>query len=216
MLEELLSPTLVFVLFYAGLMLIGLEFVTPGITIPGVAGVIALVTSFIGFGTLPVRLGGVVLLLVSVAFFFLEANSPGTGFPAAGAIVCLVLGGYLLIDPSATDEKGVSPWAIAPIALALLAFLLFVVPAAVKAQQAPSQLSLDNLLGTTGVAETDLSPEGVVRVRAETWSATSTVVVKQGEKVRVVGASGLRIDVEPLDANSVAVAGTDTTNAEGG
>lgn len=200
MLEDLLSPTLVFVLFYAGLMLIGIEFVTPGITIPGVAGAIALVTAFIGFGTLPVRIGGVVLLLVSVAFFFLEANSPGLGLPAVGAVAALVLGGYLLIDPTATDEEGVSPWAIAPIALAAIAFFVFVVPAALRAQRAPSKFSGDHIVGSEGVAKTDLEPTGVVIVNAETWSATSAVPIPSGTRVRVVGASGLQLDVEPITA----------------
>jgi membrane-bound serine protease (ClpP class) len=198
-LEDLLSPTLVFILFYAGLMLIGIEFVTPGITIPGVAGAIALVTAFIGFGTLPVRIGGVVLLLVSVAFFFLEANSPGVGLLAGGAVVSLVMGGYLLVDPTATDEDGVSPWAIAPIALAAVAFFVFVVPAALKAQRAPSQLSSDHILGAEGVADTDLDPSGVVKVNAETWSATAASAIARGTRIRVTGANGLRLDVEPLD-----------------
>ena len=117
-----------------------------------------MVTAFIGFGTLPVRIGGVVLLLVSVAFFFLEANSPGLGFPAAGAVAALVLGGYLLVDPSATDEEGVSPWAIAPIALAAVAFFVFVVPAALKAQRAPSQLAGDHIVGAEGVADLKAIP----------------------------------------------------------
>ena len=198
MLEDLLSPTLVFVLFYAGLMLIGIEFVSPGITIPGVAGAIALVAAFIGFGTLPVRLGGVILLLISVAFFFLEANTPGTGLPAVGAVAALVLGGYLLVDPNATDAEGVSPWAIAPIALAAVGFFVFVIPAALRAQKAPSQLLNENLVGAEGVAETELNPAGIVHVHAESWSATSSAPVARGERVRVTGMSGVRLEVQPI------------------
>lgn len=215
MLEDLLSPTLVFVLFYAGLMLIGVEFLTPGITIPGVAGVIALVAAFIGFGTLPVRMGGVILLLVSVAFFFLEANSPGLGFPAAGAVAALVLGGYLLVDPSATDEEGVSPWAIAPIALAAVAFFVFVIPAALRAQRAPSKLADDHLVGAEGIAQTDLDPSGVVAVHAETWSATSSERIASGEPIRVTGIDGLRLKVEPLGAGT-GTAGRPMQEPQGG
>jgi len=216
-LEDLLSPTLVFVLFYAGLMLIGLEFVTPGITVPGVLGAIALVASFIGFGTLPVRMGGVILLLVSVAFFFLEANSPGLGFPAFGAVAALVLGGYLLIDPSATDEEGVSLWAIVPIAMAAVAFFVFVIPAALKAQRAPSSLSGDNIVGAEGIAQTDLDPTGVVTVNAETWSAEAVSRVAQGMRVRVTGAKGLRLDVEPLgQADPVDTGGQPRQEPRGG
>ena len=202
MLEEFLTPTVVFVLFYVGLMLIGIELVTPGITLPGVAGIVALVASFIGFGTLPVRLAGVVLLLASVAFFLLEAKYPGVSFAAVGAVVTLVLGGYLLVDPEASDHEGVSPWAIAPIALATILFFILVIPAALKAQRAPSLLALESLIGSEGLADTDLDPTGIVRVKAETWTAESVGGnVARGAHVRVVEADGLKVKVEPVHAD---------------
>jgi membrane-bound serine protease (ClpP class) len=203
-LEELLNPTVVFVLFYVGLMLIGIELVTPGLSIPGAAGAVALVASFIGFGTLPVRLGGVILLLASVGFFLFEAKYPGVGLSAVAAVATLVLGGYLLIDPNASDEQGVSPWAIAPIALATVLFFIFLIPAALRAQRAPSLLSVENLVGSEGVAETDLGPDGVARVRSETWSAESlTGYVAKGTPIRVVGSDGLRVTVEPVASSDL-------------
>ena len=203
MLEEWLTPTLVFVLFYAGLMLIGLELVSPGISVPGVAGVIALVTAFIGFGTLPVRLGGVILLLASVGFFLLEAKYPGISLAAVGAVACLVLGGYLLVDPNVADQEGVSPWAIVPIALATIGFFIVVIPAALKAQRGPSHLALDNIVGSEGIAETSLGPDGIARVGAETWSAESVAgPIAKGERLRVVSAEGVRLKVEPLGLDS--------------
>jgi membrane-bound serine protease (ClpP class) len=212
-LEEWLSPTVVFVLFYAGLMLIGLELVSPGISVPGVAGVLALVSAFIGFGTLPVRLGGVILLLASVGFFLLEAKYPGISFAAVGAVTCLVLGGYLLIDPLAANEEGVSPWAIAPIALATIAFFIFVIPAALKAQRAPSHLSLDNIVGSEGIVESALGPGGIVRVGAETWSAEPVSgSITKGERVRVVSSDGVRLKVEPLGRDS----SPETVSEQGG
>ena len=203
MLEEWLSPTLVFVLFYAGLMLIGLELVSPGISIPGAAGVIALVAAFIGFGTLPVRLGGVILLLASVGFFLLEAKYPGISFAAVGAVTTLVLGGYLLVDPNAADTEGVSPWAIVPIALAAVVFFIIVIPAALKAQRGPSHLALDNIIGSEGVAETTLGPSGIARVGAETWTAESVAgPIAKGERLRVINVEGVRLKVEPLGLDS--------------
>jgi len=201
-LEDLLSPTVVFVLFYAGLMLIGVELLTPGVSIPGAAGVIALVGAFIGFGTLPVRLAGVILLLASVGFFLLEAKYPGVSLGAVGAVACLVLGGYLLVDPKVRDAEAVSPWAIVPIALATVGFFVFVIPAALRAQRAPSKLALDNLVGADGIAETDLNPRGIAHVHGESWSAeTSGAEIKKGQRLRVVDSEGLRVKVELVGDN---------------
>jgi membrane-bound serine protease (ClpP class) len=213
-LEDLLNPTLVFVLFYAGLMLVGVELITPGLSIPGVAGVIALVTAFIGFGTLPVRLGGVVLLLASVGFFLLEAKYPGISFAAVGAVLTLVLGGYLLIDPAVSEEEAVSWWAIAPIALAAILFFVFVIPAALRAQRAPSTFSLDNIVGAEGIAETDLRPSGLARVGAETWTAESIGGdVAKGERVTVLEADGVRLKVQP---QTQATQAEEANTAQGG
>ena len=204
MLEDLLSPTVVFVLFYAGLMLIGLELISPGVSIPGVTGVIALVAAFIGFGTLPVRLAGVILLLASIGFFLLEAKYPGISFAALGAVACLVLGGFLLVDPSVEDAEAVSPWAIVPIALAAVGFFTFMIPAALRAQREPSKLALDNLLGTEGVAETAIDPTGIANVGAETWTVETTGgPVAKGQRVRVVATEGVRLKIEPVAENQI-------------
>ena len=201
-LEDLLSPTLVFVLFYAGLMLIGVELLSPGVSVPGVAGVIALVGAFIGFGTLPVRLAGVIFLLVSVGFFLFEAKYPGISFGAVGAVACLVLGGFLLVDPSVEDAEAVSPWAIVPIAIAAVGFFTFMIPAALRAQREPSKLAADNLLGSEGVAETRIDPTGIANVRSETWSVETTGdAVRKGQRVRVVAVEGVRLKVEPVADN---------------
>lgn len=199
MLEELLTPTVVFVAFYVGLMLIGVEFLSPGVSVPGVAGLIALIGAFIGFGTLPVRLAGVILLVASVGFFLLEAKYPGVSLGSVGAVACLVLGGYLLIDPAVEDAEPVSPWAIAPIALATIGFFAFMIPAALRAQREPSKLAADNLLGAQGIAATDIDPAGIAHVRGETWSVETTgTPVSKDEPIRVVATEGVRLKVEPL------------------
>jgi membrane-bound ClpP family serine protease len=58
--------------------------------------------------------------------------------------------------------------------------------------------------GLEGVAVGDLSPEGVVRVRGEQWSAVSVNgEVRRGDRVRVVNVSGLRLEVWREDPESL-------------
>src|SRR5207249_947843 len=80
-LHALINPDLAFLFFFVGLLLIVVELLHPGISVPGILGTLMLVTSFISFGLLPVRLVGIVLLLASAVCFLLELKHPGLGLP---------------------------------------------------------------------------------------------------------------------------------------
>jgi len=60
----------------------------------------------------------------------------------------------------------------------------------------------DVAVGTRGVAKTDLSPSGVVRVVSEEWTARSAngTLIAEGTAVRVVRHDGLTLIVEPVPA----------------
>jgi membrane-bound ClpP family serine protease len=61
-------------------------------------------------------------------------------------------------------------------------------------------------VGTRGVATTDLTPSGVVRVVSEEWTARSAdgSVVADGMPIRVVRQDGLTLIVEPVPTGSPA------------
>ena len=60
--------------------------------------------------------------------------------------------------------------------------------------------SLD-LIGRAGAVEKELRPEGAVLIGGEVWPARSrdARIIARGERVRVVGASGHSLLVEPED-----------------
>ena len=59
-----------------------------------------------------------------------------------------------------------------------------------------------------GVALSDLAPVGVVRVRGEDWSAASVNgTVRMGEKVQVIRADGVRLEVWGEDAEQPSIEG---------
>src|SRR5690606_14944856 len=62
-----------------------------------------------------------------------------------------------------------------------------------------SSTSREDLVGTEGVALTDLRPSGTARFRDETLDVVSTgTFVRAGTPVRIVRAEGYRHVVEPL------------------
>lgn len=196
-LHRLIDPSLSFLFFYAGLVLIIVELLHPGISVPGILGVLFLLAAFMSFGFLPVELGGIVLLVASAVFFLLELKHPGIGAPTVAGVITLVLGGTLLFNPSVPNAR-VSIWLLLGVALALAAFFAVVVRAVLAAKDLPRPGGLEDLVGENGVATSDLSPSGHVRARGEQWTAESTGPrIGAGEAVRIVRVKGLRLFVEP-------------------
>jgi membrane-bound serine protease (ClpP class) len=196
LMHGLIDPNLAFIFFYVGLILIVIEVLHPGVSVPGILGALLLVTSVVSFGILPVRLGGVALLVVSVVLFGIELKHPGVGLPLAGGLVCLLVGGLLLFDPKVTGAR-VSPWLVVLVAALLAAFFLLVVRAVVQARRLPAPAGVEALVGAVGVALSPLEPRGEVRVAHERWSAEAARgAIPAGTAVRVVARKGLHLIVE--------------------
>ena len=200
LLHSLIDPNLAFIFFYLGLILILVEVLHPGISIPGIVGGLLLLVSVVAFGILPVQLAGVALLVASVVLFVVELQHPGVGLPLAGGLACLILGGLLLFDPELPGQGArVSPWLLAVVTAMLAAFFLLVVRAVVEARRLPVPAAgMDALVGEVGVALGPLEPHGEVRVAHERWSAEAARgTIPAGTPVRVVGRRGLKLIVEP-------------------
>lgn len=79
-----------------------------------------------------------------------------------------------------------------------------------RSDEAGKQVPRARLEGAEGVAVTDLTPEGIVRVRGEEWSATCVNGrLAAGSRIQVLQ-GGVRLEVwgEPQDAGSAELGGT--------
>jgi len=62
----------------------------------------------------------------------------------------------------------------------------------------------DAVLGTTGIAQEDLDPEGYVKIGSELWHAyaeNETAVIESGARVRVIRMRNLTVIVEATQGN---------------
>jgi len=66
------DPNIAYLLMTIGFFAILIELFHPGALAPGVTGVVCLVLAFVGFATLPMNWGGVVLILAAAALFVLD------------------------------------------------------------------------------------------------------------------------------------------------
>ena len=197
-LHALFDPNLAFIFFWLGLALIVLELIVPGHVFSGTVGTILLLTSVASFGLLPVRLIGIALLVASVVFFVVELKVPGLGIWSVAGIACLVLGGLVLFDPAGGVR--VSPFAIVPVAAFMALFFGFVVSKALAMRHLPTAQGPEAIVGREGVVlPGGLAPDGVVRVAAEEWKATSGAgSIPAGSRIRVTRLDGLVLTVEPV------------------
>jgi membrane-bound serine protease (ClpP class) len=198
------DPTIAYLLLTIGILALIAEFNNPGAILPGVTGVICLLLALISFETLPLNWGGVALILVSVGLFILDIKAPTHGVLTAGGIVSFVLGSLILFSPLTPQpfsmpQGGLSvpwPW-IAVMTVLTVGVFVFAVGAGIRAQRLRVTGGMADLVETQGVATSDLAPHGTVQVKSELWSASAVgEPIRKGEKVRVVGAEGLRLKVD--------------------
>jgi membrane-bound serine protease (ClpP class) len=81
---------------------------------------------------------------------------------------------------------------------ALAALFIFIGYKAIESIFYKVRTGKEALIGSNGVATTDLNPKGTVRVMGEFWQATTkNVTTKKGESVLVTGIDGMFLIVKP-------------------
>lgn len=206
-LHALFDPTLAFIFFWLGLLLLVLELLVPGHVFSGTIGTALVILALVSFGALPVRLIGVLLLVASVILFLLELKVPGLGIWSAAGVAALILGGWFLFDRS--GGAGVSPLAIAPVAAVVALFFGFVVTKVLAMRHLPPAQGPESVIGREGVVlGAGLHPGGVVRVAAEEWKAVSgSGPIPGGTRIIVTALDGLVLTVEAADAEHAPTGG---------
>jgi membrane-bound serine protease (ClpP class) len=118
-------------------------------------------------------------ILVTIATFLFFAAISGTNFYGLAISVELTLGITLII-------------------VALIVAVIFYV--GVKAQFMRVKTGKETLIGSKGIATSDLKPNGEVRVMGEFWEATAKDgEIATGQAVEVVGLEGMFVVVKPAE-----------------
>src|SRR5262249_42007498 len=191
----LADPRIAFVLFAIGILCVYFEFQHPGLIAPGVVGAVSMVLALYGFHMLPINVTGVLLIVVALALFVMEAKLQSFGALGLVGVVAAVIGSLILIDvPNPEMRLPLSLVLAVVIPFALI--LSVIVRLALRARQTKVATGLAGMIGLKGRAETAIAPEGRVFVRGELWRARSQTKIATGENVRVVGVDGLMLEVD--------------------
>jgi membrane-bound serine protease (ClpP class) len=190
------DPNIGFILLMLGALGIYVEFSSPGLIFPGVAGAILALLGLSSLSILPINWVGVTLLLLSIALFVLEAKFTSHGILGIGGTVAMVLGAMLLIN--GPPEMRIHLATALSVAIPFAAITIFLVAIVVEARRNKVLTGASGMIGEIGVSSTALDPEGKVMVRGEYWDAVASSSIPAGARVRVKEVTGLKLLVEPV------------------
>jgi membrane-bound serine protease (ClpP class) len=208
-LSFLADPNVAFLLISLGALALAVEIWNPGLWVPGVVGLIALILGFAGVGNLPFSWAAVALLALGVLFLVLEAVHPGVGLFGAFGTVGLVLGGLFMLGVTGPPELPgggleVSRWLLATVGTAgsLLVVLLVREVRLSHRLAYVSPFARERLVGELAEVSVRLTPRGEVRLAGESWSAElrDGGTAEVGAHVRVADLSQLGLLVERAES----------------
>jgi len=192
-LNTLIDPNILPLLFLAGLAGIGFEIFHPGVVLPGALGAVALVTALFGFSVLPISWGGLLLMLLGVALLVVDVHVTTHGALTVAGLISLAVGSIMLFQ-NAPGFHTSKPLVIS-IAVALGAVWVFAISKAVQVRHSPVEVGPQLIAGSIG----EVRGDGLVYVNGELWQARTPdgQELHRGERVRVESLDGLVLTVRP-------------------
>jgi membrane-bound serine protease (ClpP class) len=198
-LARIVEPDVFFVLLIIGVLGLYTEFTHPAVIAPGVVGGICTVLALYAMHLLPVNIAGVVLILLALALFILEAKYASHGVLLAGGVVSMLLGAMFLIRSPLTTG-GVSLSVALAVTLPFALFCVILMRLVLRSRKWKNTTGREEMIGSQGVVVTSVGDgaEGMIRVHGELWRAFSSAPLAEGKPVRVVRIEGLKLYVEPV------------------
>ena len=196
-LSWIMDPNVAFILMSLGMLALWAEFNHPGAVVPGVVGLISILLAVFALNLLPTRYSALVLILAAFVLFALEAKFATHGALAIGGIICMVIGGLLLVD-GPIPEMRVNVITALSVSVPFAIIAVFLMTLVLRARKAHVATGQEGMVGEIGVARTPVATDGKVFVHGEIWNATAAVPISEGAKVRVRSVDGLRVVVEPV------------------
>jgi membrane-bound serine protease (ClpP class) len=209
-LHLLSDPNVAFILITIGFYGLLYEVISPNF-VTGIIGALSVILAFIGFGSLPLNVAGLLLIGLAVVLFILELTVTSHGLLAVGGLVCLALGASALYTepgiPEAPDIAVAFPLIVA-MTITTALFMALAVGTVIRTRRRMFAVPAGHggggiagvPAGTHGEVRLALNPLGSVYAAGEEWTARSAGgPLERGTPVVVVGQEGLTLIVEPAD-----------------
>ena len=190
------SPPVAYLLLTIGMGLMLFEFFTAGIGVAGAVGALLFILAGYGLSVLPHNTWALVLLAASMVAFGIDIQTSVPRFWTGAGMVMFAAGTWWLYVGVAMS------WIPMVVMTGAVAVAMYSgMPSMVRTRFSTPTIGRDWMIGETGEAIEDVSPDGVVRIRGALWRARSNraTPVTAGDHVKVVEIDGLWLEVEPLE-----------------
>jgi membrane-bound serine protease (ClpP class) len=197
LLNALINPNLIPLLFLAGIAGIGFEIFHPGVVLPGALGAVSLLTALFGFAVLPISWAGLALLLLGAALLVADAHVVSHGTLTVSGLISLVVGSLMLFHNAPAPYNDVNTPVLVIFALLIGGFWALALAKAVQVRRAPVTVGPQTMVGEVGEVRRD----DLVFVHGELWRARPAggESLRPGQPVRVAGVGpDLTLEVEPV------------------
>jgi membrane-bound serine protease (ClpP class) len=205
LLHLLSDPNIAFILFTLGFYGLLFELQNPNF-VTGTIGALAIILAFIGFGSLPLNIAGLILIGLGLVLLVLEPTVTSHGLLTVGGLMCIALGAFALYTepgiPGAPDIAVAYP-VIATVVLTLGLMGTLIAVGVIRSRRmraAAGMVGVAVAPGTVGEVRRSLEPIGSVYAAGEEWTARTEDErpLQRGTPVRVIRIEGLTAIVEPL------------------
>jgi membrane-bound serine protease (ClpP class) len=185
LLNALIDPNLIPLLFLAGLAGIGFEIFHPGVVLPGALGAVALLLALFGFAVLPISWAGLALLILGAALLVIDAHVVTHGALTVAGLISLVVGSLLLFHNAPAPYDNVNTPLLVAFAIGLGTIWAVAIGKAMQVRRAPVSVGPQTIVGEVGEARRD----DMVFVHGELWRARTAdgEPLQPGQQVRVSG-----------------------------
>jgi membrane-bound serine protease (ClpP class) len=208
-LSWIVQPDVFFILLIIGVLGLYTEFSHPGLFAPGVIGGIALVLALFAMHMLPVNFAGILLIVLALILFVLEAKFPTHGVLGVGGVVAMTLGALFLINSPFTGMGVRLPTALA-VVIPFSIIVIILMRLVMKSRKWKVSTGVEELVGEIGEVTEAVGAAGnagMVFVHGELWRAAASdgQPIPKGARIRVAKVKGLTLEVEPSTAAQTAV-----------
>lgn len=192
------NPNIAYLLMLLALYGLFFELSNPGLVLPGVAGIIALLLVLYAFQLMPVNYAGLTLIFIGIAFMAFEVYVSSFGVIGIGGIIAFIVGSIMLFDIN--DPSYRLNWQMIVAMSAITATLFFLIAnLAMRSHKKTIVTGKEGLIGSEGTVFSIMNQQIVVRVLGEIWEAKSSHELQEGQKIKVTNIQGLVLTVEPVE-----------------
>jgi len=195
-LSFLTNPNVAYILMLIAIYGLFFELSNPGMVLPGVTGLIALVLMLYAFQLMPVNYTGLMLIIIGISFMLFEVFVSSFGVIGIGGVIAFMLGSIMLFDERSPTYH--LAWQlILVMSIVSATFFFMVLGLAIKSHKKAIVTGREGLIGSEGIVLNIMNQTIVVRVLGEIWDARSSHDLVPGQKIKVVNIDGLMLTVAP-------------------